>query len=272
MLIIDTIDAKYGGSVHVLHGLSLEVPEGKIVALLGANGAGKSTTLKAVSGLIRAEHGAVTGGRITFNGEDLAGVSAEGIVRKGIFHVMEGRRVFEELTVAENIAIGAYTRKDREGVKRDRELVYDLFPRLRERRGQKAGYLSGGEQQMLAISRGLMAAPKLLLLDEPSLGIAPLLAQEIFRLIARINREQGTAILLVEQNAGLALSVADLANIMEGGRVVLSGTAGELKENSIIREFYLGFASGGERKGYRHLKGNPEERRRHAVDRHPRRN
>jgi branched-chain amino acid transport system ATP-binding protein len=272
MLKIDSIDAKYGGAVHVLHRLSLEVPEGKIVALLGANGAGKSTTLKSVSGLIRAEHGAVTGGSITFRGEDLAGVSPEGIVRKGIFHVMEGRRVFEELTVEENIAIGAYTRKDRDGVKRDRELVYSLFPRLRERRKQKAGYLSGGEQQMLAISRGLMAAPKLLLLDEPSLGIAPLLAQEIFLLIGRINREQGTAILLVEQNAGLALGVADLAYIMEGGRAVLSGTAGELKENSEIREFYLGFASGGERKGYRHLKGNPEERRRHAADRHPRRN
>jgi branched-chain amino acid transport system ATP-binding protein len=251
LLHIHDIEAVYNNAILVLRGLSLTVPEGKIVALLGANGAGKSTTLKAVSGLIRSENGAVTRGSIEFMGSDITGVSPEQIVRLGIFHVMEGRRVFEDLTVAENIAVGGHSRKDRAGCKRDIELVYDLFPRLHERRNQLAGYLSGGEQQMLAIGRGLMADPKLLLLDEPSLGIAPLLVQEIFQLIRKINREKNTTILLVEQNANVALAIADEAHVMEGGRIVLSGTAAELKDNAEIREFYLGFSEHGGRKTYR---------------------
>ena len=245
MLTINDIEAVYNNAILVLRGLSLTVPEGKIVALLGANGAGKSTTLKAVSGLIRSENGAVTRGRIEFMGQEITGTSPEQIVRMGIFQVMEGRRVFDDLTVAENIAVGGHTRKDRAGVKQDTEHVYDLFPRLRERRNQLAGYLSGGEQQMLAIGRGLMAAPRLLLLDEPSLGIAPILVQEIFQLIRRINREKRTSILLVEQNANVALAIADHAYVMEGGRIALSGTGRELRDNPEVREFYLGFSEHG---------------------------
>ena len=254
MLKLDSIEVSYGSAILVLRGLSLEVPAGRIVALLGANGAGKSTTLKSISGLLSSEHGAVTSGSIHFLGEDLATASPERRVGMGIFHVIEGRRVFEDLSVEENLFAGGYRRSDRKEVKLDLEIVYDLFPRLRERRRQQAGYLSGGEQQMLAIGRGLMAAPRLLLLDEPSLGIAPLLVQEIFQLIERINREKGTTILLVEQNANIALSIAHHAHLMEGGKVVLSGSAAELRANSDVKEFYLGFSEQHGKSSYRQIK------------------
>ena len=254
MLEINDIQVVYGGAILVLKGLSLEVPEGGIVALLGANGAGKSTTLKAVSGLLASEHGRVTAGRVRFLGDDITGLGAEEVVRRGIFHVIEGRRVFEDLTVEENLAAGGYTRRDRQEFRQDLEFVYDFFPRLQERRRQPAGYLSGGEQQMLAIGRGLMANPKLLLLDEPSLGLAPLLVQEIFTLIRRINKERGTTILLVEQNATVALSVADSAYIIEDGTIAMSGPAAELSSTSEVREFYLGISEHGQRTDYRRMK------------------
>jgi branched-chain amino acid transport system ATP-binding protein len=213
-----------------------------------------------VSGILRSEGGRVTSGRIRFRGDDVTGLPPEEMVRRGIFHVMEGRRVFSDLTVEENLACGAYLRGDRRAVRGDLDGVYDLFPRLRERRRQPAGYLSGGEQQMLAIGRGLMAAPRLMLLDEPSLGIAPLLVQEIFQMIGRINRERGTTILLVEQNANAALSVAHEACLVEGGRVLLSGEAAELKDNAEVKEFYLGFGEHGGKKDYRGMKAEARRR------------
>ena len=254
MLKINNAEVIYNRVILVLKGLTMEVPEGKIVALLGANGAGKSTTLKAISGLLKSEEGEVTDGSIEFLGEKINNRHPEEIVRRGIFQVMEGRRVFEDLTVEENIVVGGHTRKDKAGFKRDKDLVYDYFPRLRERRNQLSGYLSGGEQQMLAIGRALMARPKLMLLDEPSLGIAPLLVQEIFQLIKKINVEEKTTILLVEQNANVAFSIADHAYIMEGGRIVLNGTTEQMKANENVKEFYLGLSDGTEKKSYRELK------------------
>ena len=254
MLRINNAEVIYNRVILVLKGLTMEVPEGKIVALLGANGAGKSTTLKAISGLLKSEEGEVTDGTIEFMGETINNKDPEEIVRRGIFQVMEGRRVFEDLTVEENIIVGGHTRKDAAGFKRDKELVYDYFPRLRERRNQLSGYLSGGEQQMLAIGRALMARPKLILMDEPSLGIAPLLVQEIFQLIKKINYEEKTTILLVEQNANVAFSICDYAYIMEGGRIVLNGTTEQLKDNEDVREFYLGMSDSAEKKSYRELK------------------
>jgi branched-chain amino acid transport system ATP-binding protein len=254
MLQLDSIEVVYNNAILVLKGLSIEVRQGEIVALLGANGAGKSTTLKAISGLLRSEGGDVTSGSIRFCDNTITGRPPEELVRQGIFQVMEGRQVFVDLTVEENLQAGAYTRRDRAACRQDFEMVYDLFPRLRERRRQQAGYLSGGEQQMLAIGRGLMAAPRLLLLDEPSLGIAPLLVQEIFQLISLINRERGTTILLVEQNANVALGIAHRAYVMEGGRTVMDGPSVALKTNPEVREFYLGFAEHGEKRDYRNLK------------------
>jgi len=254
MLRINNAEVIYNRVILVLKGLTMEVPEGKIVALLGANGAGKSTTLKAISGLLRSEEGEVSDGSIEFMGDSINNLHPEEIVCKGIFQVMEGRRVFEDMTVEENITVGGHTRKDTAGFKRDRELVYDYFPRLRERRNQLSGYLSGGEQQMLAIGRALMARPKLMLLDEPSLGIAPLLVQEIFQLIKKINTEEKTTILLVEQNANVALGICDYAYIMEGGRIVLNGTTEQMKANEDVKEFYLGMAEGAGKKSYRDLK------------------
>jgi branched-chain amino acid transport system ATP-binding protein len=251
---INNAEVIYNRVILVLKGLTMEVPEGKIVALLGANGAGKSTTLKAISGLLKSEEGEVTDGTIEFMGESINNKDPEEIVRRGIFQVMEGRRVFEDLTVEENIIVGGHTRKDKAGFKRDKDLVYDYFPRLRERRNQLSGYLSGGEQQMLAIGRALMARPKLILMDEPSLGIAPLLVQEIFQLIKKINNEEKTTILLVEQNANVAFSICDYAYIMEGGRIVLNGTTEQLKDNQDVREFYLGMSDSAEKKSYRDLK------------------
>ncbi|MEZ4657748.1 MAG: ABC transporter ATP-binding protein [Caldilineaceae bacterium] len=254
MLTLNNVEVIYNDVILVLKGMSLEAPEGKIVALLGSNGAGKSTTLKAISGLLKPENGAVTDGSILFQGEAIHQADAADIVRKGIFQVMEGRRVFVHLDVEQNLIAGSYTRPDRANVAADMEMVYGLFPQLKERRQQIAGYLSGGEQQMLAIGRALMARPKLIMLDEPSLGLAPLLVQGIFETIQRINRENGTTILLVEQNARLALDVADYAYIMENGRIVLAGEPAQLKDNADVREFYLGLNEVGARKSYRDVK------------------
>src|SRR6185436_20889171 len=225
----------------VLKGLSLEVQDGQIVTLLGANGAGKTTTLKAISGLLKTEVGKVTDGGIEFMGQRIDGRDPEDICRLGIVQVMEGRKVLESLTVEDNLNIGAYTRRDPDGVKADMEMIYDYFPRLVERRRQLAGYLSGGEQQMLVIGRALMAQPKLLLLDEPSLGLAPLLVQQIFAIIAEINA-QGTTVVLVEQNARQALRVAQRAYVLETGVVTLSGGAAELARDERVRRAYLGGA------------------------------
>lgn len=254
MLSLNNVEVIYEDVILVLKGMSLEVPDGQIVALLGANGAGKSTTLKAISGLLKPENGEVTDGDIQFQGEPIHTLPAEDVVRRGIFQVMEGRRVFEHLNVEENLIAGAYTRSDRQNVKRDLEMVYTYFPRLKERMKQSAGYLSGGEQQMLAIGRALMAKPKLVMLDEPSLGLAPLLVMEIFDIIKRINQEQNTTILLVEQNALLALDIANYAYIMENGRIVLDGEPDALRENADVREFYLGLTEVGKRKSYRDVK------------------
>ena len=253
LLRLNNIEVLYDDVILVLRGLSLEVREGGIAALLGSNGAGKTTTLKAISGLLHVEDGEVTDGTIVFDGEEIQGADAHRIVEKGIFQVLEGRRVFEHLTVRENLAAGAYTRRDRKAAEGDLEKVFDYFPALADRRGQIAGHLSGGEQQMLALGRALMASPRMMLLDEPSLGLAPILVGNIFEIIARINREEGTTILLVEQNARLALSVADYGYVMEGGRVVLEGTADELRANEDVREFYLGLGDGG-RRSYRDVK------------------
>ena len=254
MLQLNNIEVIYNDVILVLKGLSLEVDEGRIVALLGTNGAGKTTTLKAISGLLKPEDGEVTDGSIVYRDEAIDALDAEEIVRKGIFQVMEGRRVFEHLDVEENLLAGAYTRQDRGHLKDDIDRVYEYFPALRERRRQDAGYLSGGEQQMLAIGRAMMAAPKIMLLDEPSLGLAPLLVKEIFEIIQRINRQEGTTILLVEQNAALALGIADYGYIMEGGRVVLEGEPDVLAANEDVKEFYLGLTEVGSRKSYRDVK------------------
>ncbi len=253
LLELNNVEVLYDDVILVLRGLSLQVEEGRIAALLGSNGAGKTTTLKAISGLLGVENGEVSHGSIRFAGEDIKGQPPDRIVRRGIFQVVEGRHVFEHLTVQENLIAGAHTRGDRQNVTRDIDRVYDYFPRLGERRKQLAGYLSGGEQQMLALGRALMARPRLMLLDEPSLGLAPLLVEGIFEIIRRVNADEGTTILLVEQNARLALSIADYGYVMEGGRIVLEGTAEELTGNEDVREFYLGLNDVG-RRSYRDVK------------------
>ncbi|MEE2777674.1 MAG: ABC transporter ATP-binding protein [Acidobacteriota bacterium] len=254
MLSLNNVEVIYNDVILVLKGLSLEVVEGKIAALLGTNGAGKSTTLKAISGLLKPEDGEVTDGSIELEGDEIHDLPAEDIVRRGIFQVMEGRRVFEHLSAEENLQAGAYTRKDRGNVRQSLGRVYHFFPRLKERSGQQAGYLSGGEQQMLAIGRAMMAQPRVMLLDEPSLGLAPLLVHEIFEIVHRINEEEGTTILLVEQNATLALDIAHYGYIMEGGRVVLEGEPDVLRSNEDVKEFYLGLTEVGQRKSYRDVK------------------
>ena len=256
LLEIDNIEVVYNKSVQVLRGLSLRVPEGAIVALLGSNGAGKSTTLKSVSGLLTLEDGEVTAGEVRFRGKDVKGVPPERLVRDGLFHVMEGRRVFEDLTVEENLIAATYALSGSKPSLRDSyELVYNYFPRLKERRKQLAGYLSGGEQQMLALGRALIAQPDLIMLDEPSLGLAPLLVEEIFTIVARINREQGTAILLVEQNAAVSLAIASYGYIMENGKIVIDGPADKLTANEDVQEFYLGVGGKeGETRSYRDIK------------------
>ena len=259
LLEVNNIEVVYNDVILVLRGLSLAVPKGKIVALLGANGAGKSTTLKAISGLLKTEEGEVTRGEIRFAGERLNGIEAHQIVRKGIFQVMEGRRIVADMTCLENLRLGAFTRSDTAEIKRDIEMVYSYFPRLRERTGL-AGYLSGGEQQMLAIGRALMAKPKLILMDEPSMGLSPLLVKEVFGIIRRLNEELGITILLVEQNARMALSVASFGYVMEQGKVVLDGTAEALANNEDVKEFYLG-GHGADRKSFRNLKSYKRRKR-----------
>ena len=233
MLKIENLQVAYGG-IQALRGISLEVPDGKIVTLIGANGAGKSTTLRTISGLVKAK-----GGSIRYNDTELVGKPITSIIETGIIHVPEGRRVFPDMTVLENLKIGAYLRNDKDGIERDIRWVYELFPRLEERNWQLAGTLSGGEQQMLAVGRGLMARPKVLMMDEPSLGLAPIVVQGIFDIIREINR-QGVTILLIEQNANRAQQIADYADVMETGRITMTGTGAELLENEAVKEAYLG--------------------------------
>jgi branched-chain amino acid transport system ATP-binding protein len=254
MLKINNIEVAYLNVIRVLHGVSLSVPEGQIVTLLGANGAGKTTTLKAISGLLHVEEGEVTDGNIEWNGECIDKKNAEFIGRLGIVQALEGRRVFEHLTAEENLLVGAFHRKDRKAVKADLEMVYNYFSRLRALRNNTAGYLSGGEQQMVVIGRAMMARPKLMMLDEPSLGLAPLMVDEIFSIIKRFNEEQKTSVLLVEQNVRIALSVAHYGYVMENGRVVLDGTADFLKNNEDVKEFYMGLSAVGQKKSYRDVK------------------
>jgi branched-chain amino acid transport system ATP-binding protein len=259
LLSINNVEVVYDDIVLVLRGLSLEVPNGAIVALLGANGAGKSTTLKAISGLLKSEDGQITRGDIVFDGVSIAGAEPDAIVRRGVFQVMEGRRIVADMTVLENLRVGAFTRTDgAAAVKEDIERVYQYFPRLRERTGL-AGYLSGGEQQMLAIGRALMARPRLILMDEPSMGLSPLLVKEVFAIVARLNRELGVTILLVEQNARLALQIASYGYIMEQGKVVLDGNPQALFANEDVKEFYLGGAS--QRKSFKNLKSFKRRKR-----------
>ena len=254
MLRLNNIEVIYSDVILVLKGVSLEVPDGKIISLLGANGAGKTTTLKAISGVLYTELGEVTDGSIEFDERRIDGKAPEEIVQMGIVQVMEGRRMFEHLTVEENLRVGAYARKNREAVLKDLESVYRYFPRLKDLRGNVSGYLSGGERQMLVMGRALMSDPKVMLLDEPSLGLSPLLVKEIFGIIRKINKEERTSILLVEQNAKIALSTSDYGYIMENGRVVLDGPSPRLKENEDIKEFYLGLSQVGKRKSFREVK------------------
>jgi len=254
MLRLNNIEVIYSEVILVLKGVSLQVPEGRIISLLGANGAGKTTTLKAISGVLYTELGKVTDGSIEFEGVRIDGKAPEEIVQMGIVQVMEGRRLFEHLTIEENLRVGAYARKDKKAIQQDMESVYGYFPRLKDLRSQVSGYLSGGERQMLVMGRALMSHPKVMLLDEPSLGLSPLLVKEIFEIIKKINREEKTSILLVEQNAKIALSTSDYGYIMENGRIVLDGHSQKLKENEDIKEFYLGLSHLGERKSYKEVK------------------
>jgi branched-chain amino acid transport system ATP-binding protein len=254
MLKVNNIEVVYSDVILVLRGVSIEVKKGGAVALLGANGAGKTTTLKAISGLLRTQQGEVTRGNIEFNGARIDKMRPDEIVRLGIAQVLEGHRLFQHLTVEENLLVGALARPNSPEIRRDIAQVYHYFPQLKDLRRKVSGYLSGGEQQMLVIGRGLMGRPNLMLLDEPSLGLAPLLVKEIFEVIRRINAEEGTSILLVEQNARAALDVVDYGYVMENGRVVLDGPAAQLRENEDIKEFYLGLTQLGERKSYRDVK------------------
>lgn len=254
MLTLNNVEVVYDRTILVLRGVSFEVPKGQIVALLGSNGAGKSTTLKAISGILQPERGEVTAGSIELDGTHIEHREPGDIVKRGIAQVMEGRRTFGLLTAEENLIAGAHTQRDRGRIARDIELVYAYFPRLKERRGIRAGYLSGGEQQMLAIGRGLMSHPKVMLLDEPSLGLAPMLVEEIFAIVERLNQQEGMTVLLVEQNAAMALTIANHGYIMENGRIVLDEPAEALRNNADIKEFYLGLAAGGDRKNYRDVK------------------
>lgn len=257
MLRLNNIEVIYSDVIQVLRGVSVDVPEGKIVALLGANGAGKTTTLKAISGLLRTQEGEVTRGSIEFDGRRIDRFPPEEIVQLGIVQVLEGRRLFQHLTVEENLLLGGIGRRrpaQRSSLNQDLEQVYHYYPHLKELRKRTSGYLSGGEQQMLVIGRGLMAHPTVMLLDEPSLGLAPFLVAEIFEVIAQMSADERMAILLVEQNALVALSVANHAYVMENGRIVLDGPSGQLLENEDIKEFYLGLTQLGERKSYRDVK------------------
>ena len=259
MLELKNIEVVYNEVVLVIKGLSLKVEKGEIVSLLGANGAGKSTTLKAVSSLLKNEDGEVTRGSIYFLGKEITNSNPSEIVKKGLFQVMEGRRCIADMTVHENLRLGAHTRSDRKNISRDIEKVLNYFPRLRERKGL-SGYLSGGEQQMLAIGRALMANPKIILMDEPSMGLSPLLVKEVFGIIERLNKDLGITILLVEQNARLALNISSRAYIMENGKIVLEGLSKDLSNNEDVKEFYLGGGKG-ERKSFKNLKSYKRRKR-----------
>ncbi|MET0542106.1 MAG: ABC transporter ATP-binding protein [Variovorax sp.] len=261
VLTVNNIEVVYNKVVQALRGLSLVVPRGEIVALLGSNGAGKSTTLKAISGLLVLEDGELQAGRIDFDGNDTAKLAPQQLVRAGLSHVMEGRRVFEDLTVEENLVAATYALTGRADAKPDFDAVYSYFPRLHERRKGLAGYLSGGEQQMLAIGRALVAQPQLILLDEPSLGLSPKLVEDIFGIIARINAERGVSMLLVEQNATVALAVAHRGYIMENGKIVIDGSAERLASDADVREFYLGIGGSGEARSFKALKHSKRRKR-----------
>ncbi len=254
ILSVKNIEVIYDHVILVLKGVSFDVPEGGIVALLGANGSGKTTTLKSISNLIGAERGEVTKGDILFKNNKVQALSPDTLVKRGCIQVMEGRRCFEHLTVEENLLTGAYTRGNKwREISQDMELVYSYFPRLKERRLSLAGYTSGGEQQMIAIGRALMSRPKMMLLDEPSMGLAPRLVEEIFEIVKRLNEEQNLSVLLAEQNTNIALRYADYGYILENGRIVLDGSAQMLRENEDVKEFYLGVA-GENRKSFREVK------------------
>ncbi|MEH0020657.1 MAG: ABC transporter ATP-binding protein [Desulfobacter sp.] len=262
LLEVNNIEVVYNDIIQVLRGVSLSVAEGSIVSLLGTNGAGKTTTLRAVSGLLKPENGAIKEGYIRFNGTDTTQMLGTQVVRQGAVMVPEGRRVFKHLTVNENILVGSITRKDGSGaVKKDLDLMYTHFPRLSKVTNRMAGYSSGGEQQMIAIARALMASPRMLMLDEPSLGLAPLLVTEIFDNIRRINKELNTTILVVEQNAKVALGISDYAYIMESGKIVLEGSSDELQDNPDVKEFYMGITKGGGRKSFKDIKSYKRRKR-----------
>ena len=254
MLSLNNVEVIYDSVILVLKGVSIACEDGRITTLLGANGAGKTTTLKAISGVLRTERGEVTKGSVELNGQRIDRLPPYDVVRRGVVQVFEGRRVFEHLTTEENLVAGAHTQPDRVKVAAGIERVYQYFPRLKERRHVQSGYLSGGEQQMLVIGRALMSTPKVMLLDEPSLGLAPMLVEEIFAIVQRLNQQEKLTVLLVEQNATMALSIADHGYVMENGRIVLEGTGDSLRENPDIKEFYLGLTEVGARKSYRDVK------------------
>lgn len=261
LLEVNNIEVLYNHVILALKGVSLDVPKGGITALLGGNGAGKSTTLKAISNLIHSERGEVTKGSILYDGKNVVGLDPADLVKAGVVQVMEGRHCFEHLTVEENLLTGAYTRRDGRGaVAAELELVYEYFPRLKERRKSQAGYTSGGEQQMTAIGRALMSRPSMILLDEPSMGLAPQLVEQIFEIVARLNREQGVTFLLAEQNTNVALRYAHTGFIMENGRIVMEGTAKDLRENPDVKEFYLGMSDKG-RKSFRDVRSYRRRKR-----------
>lgn len=261
LLQINNISVVYSDVIQILKGVSLAIRRRQIVSLLGTNGAGKTTTLRAISGLLKAENGAVTEGTIEYEGRSIQNAAPETITRLGIIQVLEGRPPFEHLTVEENLRVGTAARAVRTSTKEDLELVYHYFPSLLARRRFLAGYCSGGELQMLAIGRALMARPRLLLLDEPSLGLAPLLVKEIFEIVGRINKEQGTTIVIVEQNANMALQLAHYGYVMENGKIVMEGDASDLKENPDVKEFYLGVATSGLLKSYKEVKSYKRRKR-----------
>jgi branched-chain amino acid transport system ATP-binding protein len=262
LLEVNNIEVVYNDILQVLRGVSLHVRDGSIVALLGTNGAGKTTTLRAISGLLKPENGFIREGYIKFKGEDITNVLGTNVVKLGAVMVPEGRRVFKHLSVDENIRVGSITRKDgSQNIRADHELMYQHFPRLANITHRLAGYCSGGEQQMIAIARALMAAPKMLMLDEPSLGLAPLLVNEIFENIKLINKEMNTTILVVEQNAKIALNVSDYAYIMESGKIVLEGDSKELQDNPDVKEFYMGITQGGGRKSFKEVKSYKRRKR-----------
>ena len=265
LLDVNGIEVIYNHVILVLKGVSLQVPEGKIVALMGGNGAGKTTTLRAVSNLLSGERGAVTKGSIALRGERIERLGTSAMVERGVIQVMEGRRCFAHLTIKENLLTGAYTRSDgKAAIAATLDKVYHYFPRLKERRGSQAAYTSGGEQQMCAIGRALMAAPKMVLLDEPSMGLAPQIVEEVFEIVRDLNRNEGVTFLLAEQNTNMALRYADHGYILENGRIVMEGAASQLRENEDVREFYLGTGSaavGAERKSYRDVKSYKRRKR-----------